>query len=100
MSFNLFDRYLPQNTLKESNLGSMSKLVNRLWVMFILGAALTMLSISVSVSLGLLVPLNHRDFIHRKNIIPNIVGANITTFADTILMTMPERYSKLFPFYM
>jgi Na+/phosphate symporter len=84
-SFNLFDRCLPQMTLKESQLGWMSRLVYRPWVMFVLGALITMISMSVSLSLAILVPLSARGFVRRENVVPYIMGANITTFVDTLL---------------
>jgi solute carrier family 34 (sodium-dependent phosphate cotransporter) len=84
-SFNLFDRCLPQSTLKESQVGWMSRLVYRPWVMFIVGALVTLISMSVSVSLSILVPLSARGFVRRENVIPYIMGANITTFVDTLL---------------
>jgi hypothetical protein len=40
---------------------------------------------SVSVSLSILVPLSHRGFVRRENVVPYIMGANITTFIDTLL---------------
>ncbi len=85
LSFNLFDRCLPQMTVKESQVGRMSRLVYRPWVIFSLGAAITLISMSVSVSLSILVPLSARGFIRRENVIPYIMGANITTFIDTLL---------------
>jgi len=84
-SFNLFDRCLPQMTVKESQLGWMSRLVYRPWVMFLLGAGITLISMSVSLSLSILVPLSARGFVRRENVIPYIMGANITTFVDTLL---------------
>jgi len=85
LSFSLFDRCLPQMTLKESQVGRMSRLVYRPWVMFGLGSLLTLISMSVSISLSILVPLSQRGFIRRENVIPYIMGANITTFIDTLL---------------
>jgi len=84
-SFSLFDKCLPQMTLKESQLGWMSRLVYRPWVMFLLGALITTISMSVSLSLAILVPLSARGFVRRENVIPYIMGANITTFIDTLL---------------
>ena len=84
-SFNLFDRCLPDMAIKESQVGRVSRLVYRPWVMFLLGAGVTTISMSVSVSLGILVPLSNRGFIRRENVIPYIMGANITTFVDTLL---------------
>lgn len=85
LSFNLFDKCLPQMTLKESQFGWMSRLVYRPWVMFLLGALITLISMSVSLSLSILVPLSARGFVRRENVIPYIMGANITTFVDTLL---------------
>lgn len=85
ISFNLFDKCLPQMTIKESQVGQVSRLVYRPGIMFLLGALVTMVSMSVSVSLSILVPLSHRGFVRRENVIPYIMGANITTFVDTLL---------------
>ncbi len=84
-SFNLFDRCLPQMAIKESQVGRVSRMVYRPLVMFLLGAGVTMISMSVSVSLTVLVPLSNRGFVRRENVIPYIMGANITTFIDTLL---------------
>lgn len=85
ISFTLFDKCLPQMTLKESQVGWMSRLVYRPGIMFVLGALVTLISMSVSLSLSLLVPLSSRGFVRRENVIPYIMGANITTFIDTLL---------------
>jgi Na+/phosphate symporter len=85
LSFNLFDKCLPQMALKESQLGQVSRLVYHPLVMFALGIVITMISMSVSLSLSILVPLSNRGFIRRENVIPYIMGANITTFVDTLL---------------
>ncbi|MBK8986130.1 MAG: hypothetical protein IPM39_08610 [Chloroflexi bacterium] len=85
VSFSLFDRCLPQMSVKESQVGQISRLIYRPWVMFLLGASITLISMSVSVSLSILVPLSHRGFVRRENVIPYIMGANITTFVDTLL---------------
>lgn len=83
-SFSLFDRCLPQMTLKESQVGKMSTFVYRPAIMFLLGGVITMISMSVSVSLSLLVPLSARGFVRRENVIPYIMGAGVTTFIDTL----------------
>lgn len=85
LSFNLFDKCLPQMSLKESQVGQVSRLVYHPLVMFALGASITLISMSVSLSLSILVPLSNRGFIRRENVIPYILGANITTFIDTLL---------------
>jgi len=85
LSFNLFDKCLPQMAIKESQVGWASRLVYRPLVMFLFGALITLISMSVSISLSILVPLSNRGFIRRENVIPYIMGANITTFIDTLL---------------
>ena len=96
VSFNLFDRCLPKMTLKESQMGRLATLVFRPGVMFLLGALITLISMSVSVSLSILVPLNDRGFIRRENVIPYIMGANITTFVDTLLASVLINNSSAF----
>jgi Na+/phosphate symporter len=97
VSFSLFDRCLPQASLKESQVGWMSRLVYRPWVMFVLGCLITSISMSVSISLSILVPLSARGFVRRENVIPYIMGANITTFIDTLLAAVllknPEAFT-------
>jgi hypothetical protein len=99
-SFQLFDRCLPQMSLKESHFGWMSRLVYRPVVMLLLGALVTLVSMSVSLSLSILVPLSNRGFVRRENVIPYIMGANITTFIDTLLAAVllqnPPAFSIVF----
>ncbi|UCF61100.1 MAG: hypothetical protein JSV37_00045 [Anaerolineaceae bacterium] len=96
LSFQLFDRCLPQMTIKESQVGQMSRLIYRRWVMFSLGALITMVSMSVSLSLSVLVPLSNRGFVRRENVIPYIMGANITTFIDTLFAAILINNSSAF----
>lgn len=96
LSFNLFDRCLPQATLKETQVGWMSRLVYRPWVMFLLGCLVTTISMSVSVSLSILVPLSARGFVRRENVIPYIMGANVMTFVDTLLAAVLLRNPEAF----
>ena len=88
VTFNLFDKCLPEMAIKESQVGRMSRLVYQPMIMFLLGSAVTLVSMSVSVSLSILVPLSHRGFVRRENVIPYIMGANITTFIDTLLAAL------------
>ena len=88
VSFYLFDRVLPDLDLESSRFSQVARLVYRPLVMFILGAVLTLLTLSVSLSLSLLVPLSARGYVRRENAIPYIMGANITTFLDTLLATV------------
>lgn len=83
-AFAMFDLALPDLHLRESAFGGMARLLYRPLVTFALGAAITTISMSVSLSLGILVPLSARGYIRRENVIPYIMGANITTFVDTL----------------
>ena len=49
-----------------------------------MGCAVTAMTLSVSISLTLLVPLSLKGYIKRNHIIPYVMGANITTFIDTL----------------
>jgi sodium-dependent phosphate cotransporter len=85
VSFGLFDRALPDLHLESTGIGRINRLLYRPAISFLLGAGLTALTLSVSLSLSLLVPLSVRGYIRQENAIPYIMGANITTFADTLL---------------
>jgi len=85
LSFRLFDRALPQVRLGKTNLGQIPRLIYRPEVMFLMGLAITLVTMSVSISVGILVPLSARGYMRRENIIPYILGANISTFVDTLI---------------
>jgi sodium-dependent phosphate cotransporter len=87
-SFFLFDQALPELDLEQSRFSQVARLIYRPLPMFILGSALTLITLSVSLSLSLLVPLSARGFVRRENAIPYIMGANITTIVDTLLATV------------
>lgn len=87
-SLNLIDHALPDMRLKEGAFGGMARMLYRPWVTFLLGAGITSLTMSVSVSLSLLVPLSARGYIRRENVIPYVMGANITTFVDTLVAAL------------
>jgi hypothetical protein len=88
VSFYLFDRALPDLDLEQSRFSQVAQLVYRPLPMFLLGSAITLITLSVSLSLSLLVPLSARGYIRRENAIPYIMGANITTIVDTLLATV------------
>lgn len=96
ISFRLFDDFLPTESLRQSQLGRLSRLVYRPFVMFLLGSLVTLISMSVSVSISILVPLSNRGFVRRENVIPYIMGANITTFIDTLLAAVLLRNPRAF----
>jgi predicted phage tail protein len=52
--------------------------------MFLMGGAVTSMTMSVSISLTLLVPLSLKGYLKRDQVLPYVMGANITTFIDTL----------------
>lgn len=87
-AFSLFDRALPAINPEHSRFRQIAYVVYRADVMFLLGIAVTCLTLSVSVSLGLLVPLSAKGYVRRENIVPYIMGANISTFIDTLAASL------------
>ncbi len=83
-SFKLIDTVLPQMTdenVERSRVGWLK----RKWPMFALGCLVALVVMSVSVALTVLVPLVAKGYVKREEIIPYIMGANITTLGDTLL---------------
>jgi len=83
-SFAVFDRALPQ---LEAGSSSFDRLLHRMrsrWFMFFIGGAVTSMTMSVSISLTLLVPLSLKGYLKREQVLPYVMGANITTFIDTL----------------
>jgi Na+/phosphate symporter len=87
-AFHLLDRALPEMREDQGGFGNIGRLIYRPLAMFVLGMAVTSLTLSVSVSLALLVPLSARGLVRRENTLPYIMGANITTFIDTLVAAL------------
>lgn len=60
------------------------KLSNK-WVSFGFGSIITLLTTSVALSVGIIVPLYNRGYFKRKEIIPYLMGANLTTMISSIM---------------
>jgi sodium-dependent phosphate cotransporter len=80
----LFDAALPTPEDTSDRLSKTPEWLHGRWSMFALGGGVTLATLSVAVSLTLLVPLALRGTIRRDAIVPYVLGANITTFADTL----------------
>ena len=87
VSFRLLDRVLPDLD-GERHGAERAEWLKRPWPMFLLGCLVATVTLSVSVALTLLVPLASRGYIKRREAIPYIMGANITTLADTLVAAM------------
>lgn len=88
LAFHILDRALPDLTARDGRLGRLQAWMDRPLTMFLVGAAITSVTLSVSVSLSILVPLAVRGAVRREQTIPYIMGANITTFIDTLLAAL------------
>jgi sodium-dependent phosphate cotransporter len=87
LSFKLLDRVLPQVSGSQLTGGRADRL-KRPWPMFAIGCLVATLTLSVSVALVVLVPLASRGYVKRDESVPYIMGANITTLADTLVAAM------------
>ncbi len=83
-AFMLFDRLLPNLDPPSERIERFSQRFRTPRRMFLLGAALTSVTMSVSISLTVLVPLTMKGVVRRTDVIPYVMGANITTFIDTL----------------
>lgn len=87
-AFSLLDRALPEMTSEGNAFKRIGTVIYRPMAMFLLGGAVTSVTMSVSVSLSILVPLSARGLVRRENTLPYIMGANITTFIDTLVAAL------------
>jgi Na+/phosphate symporter len=87
-AFKIFDGFLPVIDPTGGRLSKMATTIYRPWITFLFGGLVTSITLSVSVSLTLLVPLTARGLVRRENLIPYIMGANITTFVDTLFASL------------
>ena len=81
LAFKLVDTVLPTLDLDSSR----PDWLTRKWPMFLLGCAVALVMMSVSVALSVLVPLVAKRYVKVDHVLPYILGANITTLGDTML---------------
>jgi sodium-dependent phosphate cotransporter len=55
------------------------------WTAFAAGSAITLVTTSVALSVGIIVPLYNRGYFKRREIIPYLMGANLTTMISSIM---------------
>ncbi len=102
-AFTVFDRALPNFESTPSSgerFHKMQEWLHRPLAMFGLGLAVTGVTMSVSISLTLLIPLSLKGYIRRDSIIPYVMGANIATWVDTLfaalLLDSPRAFTIVF----
>jgi solute carrier family 34 (sodium-dependent phosphate cotransporter) len=89
-SFKLLDSVLPQVS-SDSPAIKRAAWLKRPWTMFALGCIVATLTLSVSVALTVLIPLAVKGYVRRDEALPYIMGANITTLADTLVVAMLQK---------
>ena len=83
-AFAVFDRLLPNLDPPSARIEALSKRFGTPRMMFLFGALITSVTMSVSLSVTILVPLTLKGVVRREDVIPYVMGANITTFVDTL----------------
>jgi sodium-dependent phosphate cotransporter len=86
LALQLIDRVLPE--MNSDSASKRSSWLKKPWTMFLLGCIVATLTLSVSVALTVLVPLAVKGYVKRDEALPYIMGANITTLADTLVVAM------------
>jgi sodium-dependent phosphate cotransporter len=86
-SLHLFDRLLERidtSTLRHRFFDHFE----RTWVSFAIGLFVTGVSTSVAFSLGVIVPLYNRGYVERDELVPYVLGANLGTLLDTLVVAL------------
>ena len=100
LSFSIFDRVLPNLDQPGERFERASEFLHQRYLMFLFGILVTLMTLSVSLSLTILVPLTLKGYVKRDNIIPYVMGANIATWIDTLfaalLLDTPRAFTIVF----
>ncbi len=99
-AFAIFDRALPNLEQPSLKVERIKESLHHPLAMFALGLGITAMTLSVSISLTLLIPLSLKGYVRRDNIIPYVMGANISTWVDTLvaalLLNTPRAFTIVF----
>ena len=95
LAFRSIDALLPEldDTRLEGRLGWL----RRKWPMFFLGIVVVIATLSVSVALTILVPLVAKGYLKREHLIPYIIGADLGTLVDKLLIAFVVGAGSLHP---
>jgi hypothetical protein len=100
VSFSIFDRVLPNLESPGPRFERASAFLHQRYAMFVFGVLVTLMTLSVSLSLTILVPLTLKGYVKRNSIIPYVMGANIATWIDTLfaalLLDTPRAFTIVF----
>ncbi len=96
LGFALFDRSLPSLERPGPRFEALSQKLQQRYAMFGFGILVTLLTLSVSLSVTILVPLALKGYVRRDKVVPYIMGANIATWVDTLLAALLLDSSRSF----
>jgi Na+/phosphate symporter len=78
----------------------MSRTLQQKYAMFAFGSLVTLITLSVSLSVTILVPLALKGYVRRDRVIPYVMGANVATWVDTmfaaLLLDSPRAFTIVF----
>jgi sodium-dependent phosphate cotransporter len=95
-AFTIFDRALPNLEQPSLKVERIKDWLHHPLAMFALGLLITAMTLSVSISLTLLIPLSLKGYVRRDSIIPYVMGANISTWVDTLVAALLLENSHAF----
>lgn len=85
VSFKLLDSMVPEFDEKRLSESLVTRLRSK-WPMFFLGFVIVIATLSVSVALTVLIPLVGKGYLKREDLVPYIIGADIGTLVDKLLI--------------
>ncbi|MFH1789091.1 MAG: hypothetical protein ABH834_06900 [Candidatus Altiarchaeota archaeon] len=85
---------LPEDRKMLESTGVVDKFIKNPYMSFMTGLFLTAIFFTIAVSFSLLVPLYASKRIRREHMIPYIIGGNIGTFSDTVLVALVTGSAK------
>jgi hypothetical protein len=88
IAFTSFDRAIPSLETPGPRFERMSRLLHKRLPMFLFGIMVTLITLSVSLSVTILVPLALKGYIRRARVVPYVMGANIATWVDTLFAAL------------
>jgi sodium-dependent phosphate cotransporter len=87
-AFAAFDRSIPSLETPGPRFEALSRALQHRFAMFLFGTLVTLVTLSVSLSVTILVPLALKGYVRRDRVVPYVMGANVATWVDTLLAAL------------
>ncbi len=85
LSLQIFDRAFKGISVEKFRSDYLRFQLTNIWVSFGLGSIITLLTTSVALSVGIIVPLYNRGYFKRRELVPYLMGANLTTMISSVI---------------